>query len=99
MCQMSLNGSEDATSTIQRTCYVMVTQMGIRLPLSHVVSGSLMPGPCASGSLHEYPVYCWIGGEGQKKGQLSFSQLKEEVATIAAALSGVGVVKGDIVAG
>lgn len=38
-------------------------------------------------------------GEGQKVGRLSFSQLKEEVATVTAALSAAGVVKGDVVAG
>jgi acetoacetyl-CoA synthetase len=38
-------------------------------------------------------------GEGQTPRRLSFSQLRERVATIAAALSAVGVARGDVVAG
>lgn len=38
-------------------------------------------------------------GEGQSPVYVSFSQLKERVATIASALSAAGVVRGDIVAG
>jgi acetoacetyl-CoA synthetase len=38
-------------------------------------------------------------GEGQTTGSLSFSELRGRVATIAAALSGMGVTRGDIVAG
>jgi acetoacetyl-CoA synthetase len=38
-------------------------------------------------------------GEGQTPRHISFSQLRERVAAIAAALSAVGVAKGDVVAG
>ena len=38
-------------------------------------------------------------GEGQTPRQLTFSQLRERVAAIAAALSAMGVAKGDVVAG
>jgi acetoacetyl-CoA synthetase len=38
-------------------------------------------------------------GEGQTPHHISFSQLRERVAAIAAALSAVGVAKGDVVAG
>ena len=42
---------------------------------------------------------CVYVGEGQTPRRFSFSQLRERVAAIAAALSAVGVAKGDVVAG
>ena len=61
-------------------------------------TASLSP-PTSHGGYMYVSFFLFPSGEGQEVQQFTFSQLRERVATIAAALAAMGVAKGDIVAG
>lgn len=74
---------------MQRTCCTMPVVMETRQPSSLQVSLIL----------YYFISVAVSAGEGQTLRQMTFSQLRERVAAIAAALSAMGVAKGDVVAG